>query len=106
MKGLFIGNIIDNKFKLSLTSKVFSTRTRLPFNITGVVTDNLIEVKYQIPYFILLITFAFPIIDFILINGTSNFNGVLYLIAGLIIISYGIKIIRTRQIFKRICKKA
>jgi hypothetical protein len=55
-KGLFEGQITNGEFKLSRTSKVFSTRTWLPMTITGHFKDHEIVTRSIIPNYILLLT--------------------------------------------------
>ncbi|MDE5419639.1 hypothetical protein L3049_16730 [Labilibaculum sp. DW002] len=102
-KGLYEGRVTNGEFELSRTSKVFSTRTWLPMMIKGRIVNNEISIKGVIPNYILLLTVVLILTDSIFNTELKNFDNVLFLLAGLISVSYIFKIIREQFIFRRIC---
>lgn len=103
-KGYFEGEINNEHFDLSLTSKVFSTRTRLPLTIKGEIQNNSIQINYKIPNIIIIVAIALVIIDLLFIKYNNQFDNVFYLIAGLLIITYFLKIIRISNVIDRVCR--
>jgi len=102
-KGLYEGQVINGEFELSRTSKVFSTRTWLPMMIKGRIVNNKISIKGVIPNYILLLTVVLILTDSIFNTELKSFDNVLFLLSGLILVSYIFKIIREQFIFRRIC---
>ena len=103
VNGLFIGNITNGQFDISLTSKVFSTKEWLPLAARGKIEDYNIEIQYIIPTYIILIVASLLLIDLILITSNNRFDNYLYLITVIIVIRYFYKIYRLINIFNGIC---
>ncbi len=102
-KGLFSGEISNGKFELARTSIVFSTRTWLPVAVKGSIKDNEIAIKYLIPNYIVIATIALIIADLFTLIGRKMVDGKFVFVAGIIALSYFIKLYKTTQTFKTIC---
>ena len=103
-KAVFIGQITNGEFDFNTRSKLIATRTRLPISLKGAIKDNEIEIKYQIPNFVILIILSCLIVELFLETNTSKMDNVFYFIAGLFIVRYLFMIIKIQRIFKNICK--
>ena len=87
-KAVFIGKIINGKFNLETRSKIIATMARMPISLTGVVNDNEIEIKYQIPNYVIFIVLACILADLLIVTKTSRLNNAFYAIAGIYIVRY------------------
>jgi hypothetical protein len=97
-KGLFKGEIENGLFNLSLTSKVFSTRTRFPLTISGFIKNGTVKIDYKIPNYMIFVVVSLLITDLIFIKPNSGLDNIFYLMGGLIIFEYFLQIIRIRNV--------
>jgi len=102
--GLFVGEVINRQFELSLTSKVFSTRTWMPVMVKGSIEDNEMAIKYRIPNYILFSIISLALADFVFITKSNNLDNILFFVAAIILCGYFLKILRIQYIFRRIRK--